>query len=98
MLTQVGFKPHLFCVVSITNIMLCKSSGSVATTSGVTVSNEAYVLTLSGKYLDVSALVNKKKKFRFRGGKDGALKAMKQLEESGLGTLIINKSKGSVKV
>ena len=25
---------HLFCVVSITNIMLCKSSGSVATTSG----------------------------------------------------------------
>ena len=64
----------------------------------MTVSNEAYVLTLSGKYLDVSALVNKKKKFRFRGGKDGALKAMKQLEESGLGTLIINKSKGSVKV
>ena len=65
----------------------------MATTSGVTVSNGAYVLTLSGNYLDVSALVNKKKKFRFRGGKDGALKAMKQL------ALIINKlKKGSVKV
>ena len=43
-------------------------------------------------------LVNKKNKFRFRGGKEGALKAMKQLEESELGKLIINKSKGSVKV
>ena len=73
-------------------------TGSVATTSGVTESNESFVLTLTGKCLDVSGLVNKKKKFRFRGGKEGALKAMKQLEESELGKVIINKSKGSVKV
>ena len=72
-------------------------TGSVATTSGVTESNESLVLTLTGKCLDVSGLVNKKK-FRFRGGKEGALKAMKQLEESELGKVIINKSKGSVKV
>ena len=100
MLTQVSFESYLFCVDSITYIMLCKSSGSLAATSSasVTVSNEAFVLTLSGKCLDVSTLVNKKKKFRFRGGKDGALKTMKELEESGLGTLLINKSKGSVKV
>ena len=61
-------------------------TGSVATTSGVTESNESFVLTLTGKCLDVSGLVNKKEKFRFRGGKE----AMKQLEESGLGKLIIN--------
>ena len=73
-------------------------TGSVATTFGVTESNESFVLTLTGKCLDVSGLVNKKKKFRFRGGKEGALKAMKQLEESELGKVIINKSKGSVKV
>ena len=61
-------------------------------------SNEAFVLTLPGQYLDVSTLVNKKKKFRCRGGKDGALNAMKNLEESGLGKLVVKKSKGSIKV
>ena len=61
MLTQVSFKSYLFCVDSITNIMLCKSSGSLAATSSVTVSNEAFVLTLSEKCLDVSTLVNKKR-------------------------------------
>ena len=36
-------------------------TGSVATTSGVTESNELFVLTLTGKCLDVSGLVNKKR-------------------------------------
>ena len=36
-------------------------TGSVATTSGVTESNESFVLTLTGKCLDVSGLVNKKR-------------------------------------
>ena len=43
----------------------------MATTSGVTESNESFVLTLIGKCLDVSGLVNKKKKFRFRARQGG---------------------------
>ena len=43
-------------------------------------------------------LVNKKKKFRSRGGRDGALSAMKQLEEDNLGKLVVKKCKGSIKV
>ena len=74
-------------------------SVSAATSSPEKVhSNEAFVLTLPGKVLDVSILVNKRKKFRSRGGKDGALKAMKGLEEAGMGNLVLKKSKGSVKV
>jgi hypothetical protein len=60
-------------------------------------SNEAFVLTLPGKCLDVSTLVNKKKKFRSRGGREGAMQAMRQLEEDGLGKLVPKKTKGSVK-
>ena len=60
-------------------------------------SNETYVLTLSGKCLDVSHLVNKKK-FRSRGGRDGALNAMKHLEEDKLGKLAVKTEKGSIKV
>ena len=71
-------------------------SVSAATSSPEKVhSNEAFVLTLPGKVIDVSILVNKRKKFRSRGGKDGALKA---LEEAGMGNLVLKKSKGSVKV
>ena len=55
-------------------------------------------MCLPGKTLDVSWLVNVKKKFRNRGGRDGALEAMKTLEEDGLGKLVLKKSKGSVKV
>ena len=40
-----------------------------------------------GKKLDVSLLVNRKKKFRTRGGCDGALDAMRQLETDGMGKL-----------
>lgn len=48
---------------------------------------EAYILTLPGKCLDVSTLVNIKKKFRNRGGREGALRAMRQLEKDGMGEL-----------
>ena len=61
-------------------------------------SNEAYVLLLPGKQLDVSQLGNKKKKFRTRGGRDGALSAMRNLETNGIGSLVLKASKGSVKV
>ena len=61
-------------------------------------STKAYVLTLSGKILDVSRLVNIKKKFRNRGGREGALHAMQQLVKDGMGELKEKKSKGSVKV
>jgi hypothetical protein len=61
------------------------------------ISNEAFVLTLPGKSLDVSLLVNKKKKFRSRGGREGALQTMQQLEEEGLGRLVPKKAKGSIK-
>ena len=42
--------------------------------------------------------MNKKKKFRSKGGRDGAMAAMRQLEEEGLGELVLRKSKGSIKV
>ena len=77
-------------------------SGSVAKTpsslSQNQSSNEAFVLSLPGKQLDVSSLVNKKKKFRSRGGRDGALSAMKSLEDNGLGKLVVKQCKGSIKV
>ena len=57
-----------------------------------------FVLTLPGKSLDVSSLVNKKKKFRSRGGREGAIQAMHQLEKDDLGRLVLRKTKGSVKV
>jgi len=46
----------------------------------------------------VSTLVNKEKKYRNRGGRNGAIKAMNQLEKDGLGTLKEKSSKGTVKV
>ena len=52
-------------------------------------SNEAFVLCLPGEVLDISVLVNKKKKFRSKGGRDGAMAAMRQLEEEGLGELVL---------
>ena len=54
-------------------------------------------LMLNMEILDVSLLVNRKK-FRARGGHDGALDAMQRLEEDGMGKLVLKKSKGSVKV
>ena len=42
--------------------------------------------------------MNKKKKFRNRGGRDGAISAMQALQDDGMGKLVLKKSKGSVKV
>ncbi len=61
-------------------------------------SNEAFCLTLPGNLLDVSKLLNKEKKFRHRGNKEGALQAMRNLQEDGLGNLEEKQAKGSVKV
>ena len=84
------------------NVTLNLFSGSAPTTSSSlrpkSSSNESFVLLLPGRQLDVSSLVNKRKKFRNRGGRDGALLAMKKLEENGLGKLVVKQSKGSVKV
>ena len=55
-------------------------------------------MSLPGEVLDISVLVNKKKKFRSKGGRDGAMAAMRQLEEEGLGELVLKKSKGLIKV
>lgn len=68
------------------------------TSGSSSLSNEAFVLQLPGKTLDVSLLVNAKFFFRNRGGKEGTMKVMKQLGENGLGRLVVKKSKGSFKV
>lgn len=60
-------------------------------------SNEALCLTLPGSELNLSALL-KDKKFRGRGNKEGALQAMRILEEDELGKLEEKQTKGSVKV
>lgn len=61
-------------------------------------STEALILGLPGESLDVSYWVHKKRRFRHRGGIEGALKAMKNLQENGMGKLEQKKGKGSVKV
>lgn len=65
--------------------------------SGGSKSNEALCLTLPGAVLDLSALL-KDKKFRNRGNREGALKAMKILQDEGLGKLEEKRTHGSVKV
>ena len=47
---------------------------------------------------NVSWLINVKKKFRNRGGREGAFDAMKNLEKDGLGKLVLKTSKGSIQV
>lgn len=62
-------------------------------------SNEELILTLPGKCLDVSNIVTAQRKFRNRGGIEGALKTMRKLEQEGLGKLVPNKkTKRAVKV
>ena len=61
-------------------------------------SDEAFTLTLPGKVLNVSTLVNEDKKYRHRGNRDGALKAMHKLQDDDLGVLKEKKNKGTVKV
>ena len=60
-------------------------------------SNEAFCLMLQGKQLNLSTLL-KEKKFRQRGHKEGALRAMHNLEDDELGRLEGNGTKGSVRV
>lgn len=60
-------------------------------------STEGFCLTLPGKQLDVSMLL-KEKKFRGKGNEEGALTAMRVLEEDGQGRLEEKQTKGSVKV
>lgn len=50
----------------------------------------------SWKKIDVSLLVNQN--FHTRGGRDGALDAMRPLETDGLDKLVLKKSKGSIRV
>ena len=61
-------------------------------------STEALILGLPGECLDVSYWVHKKRRFRHRGGIEGALQAMKNLQENGMGKLEQKSKKGSVKV
>ena len=61
-------------------------------------SNEALLLNLPGKSLDVSFWVHQKRKFRNRGGIEAALQALKNLQEDGMGELQSKKMKGTVKV
>jgi len=60
-------------------------------------STEALILTLPGKVLDLTRL-NREKKFRSRGNREGGLLAMQNLEQEGFGTLRAKKSQGSLKV
>ena len=50
-------------------------------------SNAAYTLSQPGSTLSLSALLVAKK-YRDRGGKEAAIKAMRELERNGLGKLI----------
>ena len=50
------------------------------------ISTAAYCLLLTGVTLDLSSLLSSKK-FRTKGGKEGALAAMRLLQSDGLGTL-----------
>ena len=59
--------------------------------------NEGLCLTLPGSQLDVSVML-KDKKFRGRGNKEGALQALRKLDEDGLGKLQEKQTKGSIKV
>ncbi len=61
-------------------------------------SNETLLLNLPGKFLDVSFWVHQKRKFRNRGGIEGALQALTKLQEDGMGKLPPKKTKGTVKV
>ena len=57
--------------------------------------NAGYCLTLAGRKLYLTPLLQKKK-FRKRGNKEGALAAFYQLEEEGLGKILeLQGSKGT---
>ena len=79
-------------------MIACITGSNVRAKSMAVQCNEAYSLSLPGKRLDISFLVNNKKKFRSRGGRDGAFIAMQNLENKGLGKIAVKSSRGSIKV
>ena len=70
----------LFYTVDSAEVVYMNSS------DGDSVSTAAYCLRLPGIILDLSTLLSSKK-FRNKGGKEGALAAMRLLHSDGLGTL-----------
>ena len=61
--------------------VVCENSTDVGN-----ISTAAYCLLLPGVTLDLSTLLSSKK-FRTKGSKEGALAAMRMLQNDGLGTL-----------
>ena len=71
--------------------MLALVSSIVTTESGTQDrSVAAYCLLLPGKQLHISALLAAKH-FRDKGNKEGAVRAIKHLEEAGLGVVVEQK-------
>jgi hypothetical protein len=60
--------------------------------------DEGLVLLQAGRKIDVSLMVTTKRKFRGRGGKDGAMAAMRTLQKDGLGKLVNKETSGTVPV
>ena len=89
---------HLYAFYNLKPLLHFPGCAANSSSRSMERSNEPFVLMLPGKSLDVSLLVNKKRKFRHRGGREGALNAMKHLQDDGLGKLVVKKSKGSIKV
>ncbi len=54
-----------------------------------------FCLILPDKVLHISALLAAKR-FRDKGNKDGAVKAIKMLESAGLGTVRVQTAKGNI--
>lgn len=80
---------------------LCLTGAATPRMSGTTckspkISNESMVLCLPGKTIDVSYIVNVKKKFRGKCGVEGVVAAMKNLEADGLGKLSVKNKKFKV--
>ncbi len=70
---------HLFTIAASTNV----SAGLMCQENSVAM----FCLLLPGKVLHISALLAAKR-FRDKGNKDGAVRAIKRLESAGLGTVI----------
>lgn len=71
---------HILYTVDLAEVVCVNSS------DGGGMSTAAYCLQLPGVTLDLSTLLSGKK-FRNKGGKEGALAAMRLLKSDGLGTL-----------
>lgn len=86
---------YVSCVVG---VMILISIIGLTTINNTKDTNEKIILTEKGTCLDVSNMVNIKKKFRrTKATVDGVIASMKQLEEDGIGHLTPKKPKGKVK-